>query len=76
MLKLENTEVMGWKAAIRGMRNPKNSWEKSDSITCTEKMDMTNEEIESECWKCPKHGKCDIYDTDPHFIAGPNTICS
>ncbi len=72
MLKLENTEVMGWKAAIRGMRNPKNSWEKSDSITCTEKMDMTNEEIESECGKCPKHGKCDIYDTDPHFIAGPN----
>ena len=23
MLKLENTEVMGWEAAIRGMRNPK-----------------------------------------------------
>lgn len=72
MLKLENTEVMGWEAAIRGMRNPKNSWEKSDSITCTEKMEMSNEEIESECGKCPKHGKCDIYDTDPHFIAGPN----
>lgn len=32
MLKLENTEVMGWEAAIRGMRNPKNSWEKSDSL--------------------------------------------
>jgi hypothetical protein len=31
MLKIENTEVMGWKHAIRGMRNPKNSWEKSDS---------------------------------------------
>lgn len=31
MLKIENTEVMGWEHAIRGMRNPKNSWAKSDS---------------------------------------------
>ena len=32
MLKIENTDVVGWEAAIRGMRNPMNSWEKSDSI--------------------------------------------
>ena len=32
MLKIENTEVTGWEAAIRGMRNPMNSWKKSDSI--------------------------------------------
>lgn len=32
MLKLENTEVVGWEHAIRGMRNPKNSWGKSDSV--------------------------------------------
>lgn len=31
MIKLENTEVMGWEAAIRGMRNPMNSWDQSDS---------------------------------------------
>ena len=31
MLKIENTEVVGWEAAIRGLRNPMNSWEKSDS---------------------------------------------
>lgn len=31
MLKIEKTEVVGWEAAIRGMRNPMNSWEKSDS---------------------------------------------
>ena len=31
MIKLENTEVLGWEHAIRGMRNPMNSWEKSDS---------------------------------------------
>lgn len=34
MLKIENTEVLGWEHAIRGMRNPKNSWEKSDSGVC------------------------------------------
>lgn len=32
MLKIENTEVIGWEAAIRGMRNPMNSWKKSDTI--------------------------------------------
>ena len=31
MIKLENTEVVGWEHAIRGMRNPLNSWDKSDS---------------------------------------------
>ena len=31
MIKLENYEVLGWEHAIRGMRNPMNSWEKSDS---------------------------------------------
>ena len=31
MLKTENTEVLGWVAAIRGMRNPLNSWAKCDS---------------------------------------------
>lgn len=32
MIKLENTKVVGWEPAIRGMRNPKNSWAKSDSV--------------------------------------------
>ena len=31
MLKIENSEVLGWEHAIRGMRNPMNSWEMSDS---------------------------------------------
>ena len=34
MIKLENCEVVGWEHAIRGMRNPKNSWDKSDSFCC------------------------------------------
>ena len=31
MLHIDNVKVFGWEAAIRGMRNPINSWEKSDS---------------------------------------------
>ena len=31
MIKIENTEVYGFEAAIRGMRNPMNSWSRSDS---------------------------------------------
>lgn len=31
MITIEKTEVFGWGAAIRGLRNPKNSWDKSDS---------------------------------------------
>lgn len=36
MIKIENTEVFGWEAAIRGMRNPMNSWDKSDSYIDSE----------------------------------------
>lgn len=31
MLKIENVDIFGWEAATRGLRNPKNSWDKSDS---------------------------------------------
>lgn len=34
MIKLENVEIVGWGSAIRGMRNPKNSWHLSDSEYC------------------------------------------
>ena len=36
MIKIENTEVYGFEAAIRGMRNPMNSWDKRDSDWCEE----------------------------------------
>lgn len=75
MLKLEKTEVVGWEAAIRGMRNPMNSWDQSDSFICREESDMTNEEIEAKCGKCPRDTTtCGIYDKDPHFIIGPNDL--
>ena len=47
MLKIENTEVMGWGHTIRGMRNPKNSWEKSDSCFCPDRP-----ECEGSCSVC------------------------
>jgi len=31
MIKVEKINVTGWEAAVRGMRNPMNSWDKSDS---------------------------------------------
>lgn len=34
MIKIERTETSGWETAIRGMRNPLNSWDKSDSCFC------------------------------------------
>ena len=75
MLKIEKTEVVGWEAAIRGMRNPMNSWDQSDSFICREEAEMTNKELEAKCGKCPRDTTtCGIYDKDPHFIIGPNDL--
>lgn len=49
MLKIENVEVMGWEAAIRGMRNPMNSWKKSDSFC---------RPLLGHCDDCPVRNKC------------------
>ena len=38
MIKIENIDVFGWESAIRGMRNPMNSWDKSDSGLCNDKL--------------------------------------
>ena len=55
MLKIENTEVTGWKSATRGMRNPMNSWEKSDSFFCCSPEWCY---IDDECnHGCPGYGK-------------------
>lgn len=46
MIKLENTDVFGWESAIRGMRNPMNSWDKSDSHWCNEDCPHVENETE------------------------------
>ena len=53
MIKFENTEVTGWNAAIRGMRNPMNSWEKSDSFFCETGLQPT-----CSCCKDRHTGRC------------------
>lgn len=52
MIKFENTEVMNFEAAFRGMRNPLNSWEMSDSEVCPNAIGF--EDCTSTCGKCPR----------------------
>ena len=62
MIKLENTEVVGWEAAIRGMRNPMNSWGKSDS------------EFDGDPWSCqPGGGSCSNFGSCACYI-GKNDL--
>ncbi len=69
MIKLEKTEVFGWEAAIRGMRNPMNSWDRSDSRYCGG-FDMGEE--------CPYHSEdgCRRYNKEcvglTPLVIGPN----
>lgn len=50
MITIENCEVIGWEHAIRGMRNPMNSWEKSDSTFC-KKTECAECELRDDCKK-------------------------
>lgn len=65
MIKFENTEVIGWEHAIRGMRNPMNSWEKSDSCDCA---DLA-------CKHCQFEGtdKCGG-ENGAYYVIGPNDL--
>lgn len=47
MIKITNAEVFGWDAAIRGMRNPMNSWDRSDSFVCEGK-----DACVGDCYSC------------------------
>lgn len=71
MIKIEKTEVVGWEAAIRGMRNPMNSWDRIDSGECS---DFSKVPITS----C-REGDCMFYDTPmcqgtKTFIIGENDM--
>lgn len=49
MIKIENVETCGWEAAIRGMRNPLNSWDKRDSGYC-------HKDLARDCVTCVRNG--------------------
>lgn len=69
MIKLERTDVMNFENAIRGMRNPMNSWDKSDSGVCDGDYSMEY------CVKCPFQNDDRCYDVgDDEFIIGPNDL--
>ena len=59
MIKFENTEVIGWESAIRGMRNPLNSWAKSDSGW--DKMFYTPEEDKNNYLSVEDNGEYEYY---------------
>lgn len=71
MIKIENTETYGWEAAIRGMRNPLNSWAKSDSFICPAHGGF---ELVDLCKKCDHvyDKECDNWGNEDHFIIGKN----
>ena len=46
MIKFEKTEVWGWEHAIRGMRNPLNSWERSDTVFDGDKMRLGENDVD------------------------------
>lgn len=61
-MKFENTQVMNFGNALRGMRNPKNSWDKSDSFFGLINPDDTEVDyIVTEAWLQKKHPDKDIY---------------
>jgi hypothetical protein len=72
VIKIEETVTYGWEAAIRGMRNPKNSWDKSDSVWCFGRDD------DPPCQNCPcyedEDDGCTTYcnnpDDLPAFVIG------
>ena len=65
MIKIENFEVLGWEHAIRGMRNPMNSWEKSDSHSCGTCGDCDN---------CIDYENCPYGYDYLKTIVGPNDL--
>ena len=64
MIKIENVDVMGWEAAIRGMRNPMNSWGQSDSGHC-------HRDLVRDCATCVHRDTGYSACTAGHFDVGP-----
>lgn len=74
MIKIENTEVMGWDAAIRGMRNPMNSWENSDSNyrpILASRCDTCTSYLLNNCDNCEVYKLCN---SPNYFLVGPNDL--
>lgn len=73
MIKIENTEVYGWEAAIRGMRNPMNSWDKSDSDNKRWCKNLGENEKPHYCNNCG-YDFCNYNEEDAVFVIGENDL--
>lgn len=61
-MKFENTRVMNFEGALRGMRNPKDSWDKSDSFFGLLNLNDTEKDYEVvEAWMQKNHPDMDLY---------------
>lgn len=73
MVKVEDIETMGWRKAIKGMRNPLNSWDRMDSQYCHGASKVCNT-----CYKKPSDPYspcyCASYSIDKTYILGPNDL--
>ena len=77
MIKIENTMVTGWEPAIRGARNPMNSWDKSDSLF----FDYETKDDEAVCHDIRKTSHTIIpsdwreyYEVHGDLVMGPNDL--
>lgn len=72
MIKVENIETYGFGAAIRGMRNPMNSWDKSDSVMCVKDCDECLHALDgvSAACDCVKDGSFN----EDYFCIGHNDM--
>lgn len=73
MIRIENIDVWGWEHAIRGMRNPMNSWEKSDSEYKRMCSSLGPNEAPHWCNHCG-YDACDPFLYEEQFIIGPNDL--
>lgn len=73
MIRIENIDVWGWEHAIRGMRNPMNSWEKSDSEYKRMCSSLGPNEEPHWCNHCG-YDACDPFLYEEQFIVGPNDL--
>lgn len=81
-MKIERTQVYGFDAALRGMRNPMNSWNRSDSLFCLDPADVVDVDLDdvAEKWTekiCSKIGDSqyqEIFDAYWMWLSANGTI--
>jgi len=75
-MKFENTEIWGFEHALRGMRNPKNSWNKSDSyFNITDDYDEGILDV-ADAWVYQNHPECNGHEDTKEFFDLEDKYCN